>query len=256
MKKKNIKISALILICLLLIFVILKKDLIKRNLYYLSDSYPEIYNKFLHLVLDNDIVFSDDEINNLFNSLETVDYIDIDPLYLKKTGSDQSKFRHLRKKTYYKIYRKDLNKRISGNVFIADLIPTKDVYYKACLFRNEPLYWLINKKVVQKLIHLQNLLNENGYDPNGFKIKSGHRYPNYNKKIGGASLSRHVRGEAIDIVIEDIDKNGKYTKRDKQIVLDLLENKIIKNNGGIGRYPGSRSLHFDVRGYRARWDSY
>jgi len=62
MKNKNIKISALILICLLLIFVILKKNLIKRNLYYLSDSYPEIYNKFLHLVLDNDIVFSDDEI--------------------------------------------------------------------------------------------------------------------------------------------------------------------------------------------------
>ena len=81
MKKKNIKISALILICLLLIFVILKKDLIKRNLYYLSDSYPEIYNKFLHLILDNDIVFSDNEINNLFNSLEKVDYIDIDPLY-------------------------------------------------------------------------------------------------------------------------------------------------------------------------------
>ncbi len=69
MKNKNIKISALILICLLLIFVILKKNLIKRNLYYLSDSYPEIYNKFLHLVLDNDIVFSDDEINNLFNSI-------------------------------------------------------------------------------------------------------------------------------------------------------------------------------------------
>jgi hypothetical protein len=39
-------------------------------------------------------------------------------------------------------------------------------------------------------------------------------------------------------------------------VLDLLEKEIIKSSGGIGRYPGTRAVHFDVRGYKARWDSY
>lgn len=222
----------------------------------MSDLYPSVYNSLLHYFLDEDIVFDNEEVNKLFNSLGTIDYVELDHLYLKQTNSNHSKFRYLRKKTYYKIYRKDLKKHISGNVLIADLVPNKDAYYKSCLINDEPIFWLINKKLVQKLIQLQVLLKENGYDPNAFKVLSGHRYPSYNKKVGGATLSRHIRGEAIDISIGDIDKNGHYTKNDKKIVLSFLENNIVKNSGGIGRYPNSRSVHFDVRGYRARWDSH
>ncbi len=42
----------------------------------------------------------------------------------------------------------------------------------------------------------------------------------------------------------------------KEIVIDLLETKVIKNKGGIGKYPGTKIVHMDVRGYRARWDTY
>lgn len=38
--------------------------------------------------------------------------------------------------------------------------------------------------------------------------------------------------------------------------MDLLETKIIKNTGGIGKYVETMSIHFDVRGWRARWNSY
>jgi uncharacterized protein YcbK (DUF882 family) len=38
--------------------------------------------------------------------------------------------------------------------------------------------------------------------------------------------------------------------------LDLLENEIIKNDGGIGLYPGTDRVHYDIRGTRARWNSY
>jgi len=36
----------------------------------------------------------------------------------------------------------------------------------------------------------------------------------------------------------------------------LLDKKIIRNEGGVGLYPNSSSVHFDVRGRRARWKSY
>jgi len=51
-------------------------------------------------------------------------------------------------------------------------------------------------------------------------------------------------------------KDGKSTKEDKDIVLDTLEKKVIKNEGGLGSYPGTQSVHYDVRGVRARWDSF
>jgi uncharacterized protein YcbK (DUF882 family) len=64
------------------------------------------------------------------------------------------------------------------------------------------------------------------------------------------------KGEAVDIVIDDINKDGYANKTDKDIILDLLENEIIKNDGGIGLYPGTDRVHYDIRGTRARWNSY
>ena len=63
-----------------------------------------------------------------------------------------------------------------------------------------------------------------------------------------------IVGEALDLRINDINDDGRRTQADKQIVLDLLEQHIIKDKGGIGKYPGTMSVHFDVRGYKARWD--
>ncbi|MEL6669954.1 MAG: hypothetical protein AAFP08_13345, partial [Bacteroidota bacterium] len=80
--------------------------------------------------------------------------------------------------------------------------------------------------------------------------------PKENASAGGASLSRHILGQAIDMLIGDINRDGRYTDIDKQIVLDIANQDIIGDRGGIGRYPGTRTVHIDVRGYRARWDSY
>jgi uncharacterized protein YcbK (DUF882 family) len=75
-----------------------------------------------------------------------------------------------------------------------------------------------------------------------------------NEAVNGVENSRHILGQAIDIVIGDINRDGGYTVEDKQIVLDILEDKVIRNAGGVGRYPGTRTVHFDTRGFRARWD--
>ena len=105
-----------------------------------------------------------------------------------------------------------------------------------------------------KILELQNELSERGYNREGFKINYAHRHPAFNKGIGGASMSFHMLGKAIDIDILDINNDHVVNQRDKKIVLGLLENKIIKNSGGIGKYPWSMTIHFDVRGYYARWD--
>jgi len=83
-----------------------------------------------------------------------------------------------------------------------------------------------------------------------YEIKGEHLFQ---KVVGDFRLKE---GEAVDIKIGDINQDGFANQEDKTIVLDLLEKQIIKNTGGIGRYPGTLSVHYDVRGYRARWDSY
>lgn len=89
-----------------------------------------------------------------------------------------------------------------------------------------------------------------------FDIREAFRPPRLNRDDGGASRSRHIYGEAVDLVIGDINRDGTANAADKAIVLELLEHKFVRNKGGIGRYPGSQTVHFDFRGKRARWDSY
>ena len=115
---------------------------------------------------------------------------------------------------------------------------------------------MIDEKLPKAVLSLQQELRKLGHDHNGFKITYGHRSPIKNELVKGAKSSKHIMGQAVDIVINDIDRDGKYTEKDKNIVLDIAERIVIGNKGGIGRYPGTRTVHLDVRGSRARWDSY
>jgi uncharacterized protein YcbK (DUF882 family) len=128
--------------------------------------------------------------------------------------------------------------------------------YAKCINNNTTYYSCIDKRVLIKFLELMHTLNKEGYNSSAIKLRSGHRHPKRNYYIGGASQSRHIYGEAIDIRVGDINKDGSSNKKDKQIVLDILEKKIIGNSGGIGLYPGTKAVHFDVRGHRARWNTY
>jgi len=133
----------------------------------------------------------------------------------------------------------------------------EDKYYKQCVRnKSDAVTCALNKKIFYKTLQLQQELDKQGYNKSGFVIRNGHRHPRYNERVGGAKKSRHIKGEAVDISIRDINKDGKSDKKDKDIVLDILEKKVIKNEGGLGLYPGTQSVHYDVRGVRARWNSY
>lgn len=78
------------------------------------------------------------------------------------------------------------------------------------------------------------------------KITSGYRPAQHNAKIGGATKSRHITGQAADFKIEG------YTPKQVAAVIEKLIAEGRMKNGGIGTY--STWTHYDVRGTQARWN--
>ena len=157
---------------------------------------------------------------------------------------------------FYVLRPRDLHRRIIGNNRLGQLV-SRDLRPGFSFFASEqPVYLGIDPDIIYKAIELQELLGKNGYNPYGLTITSGHRTPKHNKSVRGASGSRHQRGDALDLRIGDIDRNGWATNRDKQIVWELLNNRVIGQRGGIGNYPGTQILHVDLRGRGARWQWY
>lgn len=103
---------------------------------------------------------------------------------------------------------------------------------------------VVERNLTELATHLEQMREELGGKPLG--ILSGHRCAAYNKKIGGASQSRHLTGEAADLAVP-------WGKQDT-FYRAALRVPAFKG-GGIGLYPGG-GLHVDHRGYVARWDDW
>jgi hypothetical protein len=207
---------------------------------------------------ENSYVRNQKEIDKILRSFKIVSFDQLPLSFKKRTKMDQAKYQAMvRTQKFYVIHKKDMYRRIVGNYRIKDLF-SRDLEYHTTYYYDEktPLYWGIDKRILYKLLLLQDILSNNNYDRDALYISFGHRSPQLNELIGGAALSRHIAGEAVDLTIGDVNKDGKYTDIDKQTVINLCEKFVIQNKGGIGLYPGSRVVHMDVRGYRARWNSY
>jgi uncharacterized protein YcbK (DUF882 family) len=74
-------------------------------------------------------------------------------------------------------------------------------------------------------------------------ILSGYRSPKYNKAIGGAKNSFHMKGMAADIVIAKTSASDVYT------ALEQMTRGLI-HNGGLGKYKNF--THYDI-GPARRW---
>lgn len=101
-----------------------------------------------------------------------------------------------------------------------------------------------------------------GYRPS-FYVMSGKRNELHNQYLarfgGAATQSRHLLGEAIDVVVLDVNRDGIADTKDVDIIYNILNQKIVGNKGGVGTYKNNSGLfnrqqvHFDCRGSRARW---
>jgi len=88
---------------------------------------------------------------------------------------------------------------------------------------------------------LEELRRRSGNKP--VTVTSGTRCKEYNRLVGGVSKSRHLTGEAADVVVAE---------RHPLEVADQAEKVTAFSHGGIGTYEGF--THLDVRhGGPARW---
>ena len=76
-------------------------------------------------------------------------------------------------------------------------------------------------------------------------VISGYRTPKYNRRIGGARRSQHMKAKAADIRIR-----GMIPIEVRSVILKLIREGTIKK-GGVGLYK--TFVHYDVRGFNARW---
>ena len=80
-------------------------------------------------------------------------------------------------------------------------------------------------------------------------INSGYRCPTHNNNIGGAEKSRHVIGDAVDIVVKNTTTESVY----KHIISKYGDRPygIAVNINASNKYAGF--VHIDTRGVKARW---
>ena len=76
-------------------------------------------------------------------------------------------------------------------------------------------------------------------------IISGYRSPKYNRKIGGARKSQHMKARAADIVVKNL-----KPQELREVIINLIKEGKIKK-GGVGLYRSF--VHYDTRGWNARW---
>jgi len=77
-------------------------------------------------------------------------------------------------------------------------------------------------------------------------INSAYRSPKYNKLIGGADNSYHMKGMAADI------RTKKHTPKELHAIILTLINEKKMMEGGLGLYD--TFVHYDFRGHSARWN--
>lgn len=90
-------------------------------------------------------------------------------------------------------------------------------------------------KITQNLIEILQELRDIVGKP--FKINSGYRCPEHNKTVGGALMSQHVKGTAVDISTKGWSAAEKYA-------LIQAAHRVYQVRG-IGIY--SSFIHLDVR---------
>ncbi len=121
----------------------------------------------------------------------------------------------------------------------------------------------VNPKTLGYYLQLKDTLKSNGYSPNLYVV-SGRRPKWFNSvlvklKSGAKPYSQHLHGNAIDVIVLDVNNDGKSNTADVDLVFDILDKKIVGDSGGVGTYKkmkgfaSKQMVHFDYRGKRVRW---
>ena len=119
-----------------------------------------------------------------------------------------------------------------------------------------------NSQVNFKLKLIENEISKMGYNNNWFII-SGKRHSWYNSLLSNSAKdSYHIRGEAIDIYVIDLNGDGIFNSKDIKIFESA--NKYVESTnpdlvGALGTYTTKgyftrHMIHIDTRGYKKRYN--
>ena len=135
-----------------------------------------------------------------------------------------------------------------------------------------PKYVAMSPRLLDKLELTFAELEREGHPVENVFAVSGFRTPTYNESGGDprgrADLSRHMYGDAMDVVIDndgdglmdDLNGDGRVDVKDARVLAEaaqVVEREHPDLVGGIGIYKPTGAhhgfVHVDTRGYRARW---
>ncbi len=129
-----------------------------------------------------------------------------------------------------------------------------------------PQWALIRMPLLEKLERVVAVLAENDKPTPTLTILSGYRLPNHNGRVGGATYSRHMYGDAADFIVDrdndgkmdDLNGDNKVNRADLRWLLRRLSNGTTPiTAGGTGAYESHGQaeafLHLDARGRAFYW---
>jgi len=129
------------------------------------------------------------------------------------------------------------------------------------LFSNFFGFWGANPKVRRKVSLIREAMERDGYEVKWITI-SEKRNRIYNSLLANsAKKSHHLEGNAIDVFVFDIDGDGRFDKRDVDVVRrynKMVENRHPELKGALGSYLSKpiakRMIHFDTGGRSRSYD--
>jgi uncharacterized protein YcbK (DUF882 family) len=120
----------------------------------------------------------------------------------------------------------------------------------------------VNPTTVEYYKDLKSTLVKDGFQDQLLVISS--KRENWHNQLlirfGASSNSRHLIGDAIDILVLDVNDDGQMDDKDVDIVYQILDKKILKGKGGLGTYKteawiwNRQMIHMDCRQGSNRWN--
>ena len=203
------------------------------------------------LTNSNPYVRERQQVLDIFSSFKKIRLEEIPKGFRVPAGMNRKDYRKaVSGHTYYVLQKKDLYKKVAGDNRLMNVVSGDNGYRQESLFSEKEFYLDLNYRILYRLLDIQDLLEKKGLNRDGVTIISGHRTPNHNASVGGKRESRHLNGDAIDLKVGDINRDGSVDRKDKKLLIPILE-EVIGNRGGVGIY--TMSVHIDLRGHRSRW---